>query len=508
MSTHFEGEPPTNADNFNNWFVKPAKGQDPVDLPALKYIVYGLGDTSYTYFGQFAKNVDKCLEKKNSIRIKDLVIGSNHTNNIADHFLEWKEGFWPSILDHVPLRAEGEPVSEDEDDSDLENENLPSYKFIAEFLEPGQVTNERVGDWKDYEIGAQKLLGALDGKIVEMRDLRQKNSDTGRTLHIELELPQGVTYETASNLVVYPENSEEAIRTVCDKILGLDHTQKFSLSTNKRFAKNRNIKKPFPSPITVGDYLRKYIDLQGVLKKTTLKALAELLTKESHPTAKKYLEDLILPKNRLKYNALIKNKYGILDLLLEQNITLKLEELIEVGSQIQPRYYTIASSSLVNPQRVAMCLSMTIDTLPSSKIRPGLVSGMMLDIFRDFKRQKNYQKSLKINFQKSNFVKPSQNETSCILISTGAGFAPFKAFIDEKKSEKGAANQGVSKYGKLFVFFGCRNRDEDYIYKDDMFDANSNGTITALHEAFSREEERKYYVQDILMFKGALINDV
>jgi NADPH-ferrihemoprotein reductase len=151
---------------------------------------------------------------------------------------------------------------------------------------------------------------------------------------------------------------------------------------------------------------------------------------------------------------------------------------------------------------------MTIDTLPSSKIRPGLVSGMMLEIFQNFKRQKGYQKTLLINFQKSNFIKPTTPSTSCICISTGAGFAPFKAFIDEKKSEISADPQHQSKYGKLYIFFGCRNRDEDYIYKDDMFDANSNGTITALHEAFSREEERKYYVQDILMFKGALINDV
>ena len=130
-----------------------------------------------------------------------------------------------------------------------------------------------------------------------------------------------------------------------------------------------------------------------------------------------------------------------------------------------------------------------------------------MDIFRSFKRQKGYQKALQLNFQKSNFAKPPQNETSCICISTGAGFAPFKAFIDEKKFERNRGD-GVSSYGKMFVFFGCRNRDEDYIYMDDMVDANSNGIITALHEAFSREEERKYYVQDILMFKGSLIDDV
>jgi len=184
------------------------------------------------------------------------------------------------------------------------------------------------------------------------------------------------------------------IQMVSEKVLGLPLEQNFKLTLNKKFQKNKNIKKPFPSPISVGDYLRKYIDLQGVLKKTTIKSLAELLSQETQPKAKKFLEELTLPKNRLKYNSLIKKKYGIADLLLEQNITLKLEELIDIGSQIQPRYYTIASSALVNPNRVAMCLSMTIDDLGNGIIRPGLVSGMMLDIFRSFKRQKGYQKSL------------------------------------------------------------------------------------------------------------------
>ena len=116
------------------------------------------------------------------------------------------------------------------------------------------------------------------------------------------------------------------VKNVAEKILGLDTGKNFKLNMSKKFEKNKNIKKPFPSPISVGDYLRKYIDLQGVLKKTTLKSLADLLNGETQPEAKKFVEDLTLPKNRVKYNSLIKKKFGIVDLLLEQKITLKLEE--------------------------------------------------------------------------------------------------------------------------------------------------------------------------------------
>lgn len=41
-----------------------------------------------------------------------------------------------------------------------------------------------------------------------------------------------------------------------------------------------------------------------------------------------------------------------------------------------------------------------------------------------------------------------------------------------------------------------------------MMDANSDGVVSGLHEAFSREEDQKYYVQDILRFKHSLIGDI
>lgn len=42
--------------------------------------------------------------------------------------------------------------------------------------------------------------------------------------------------------------------------------------------------------------------------------------------------------------------------------------------------------------------------------------------------------------------------------------------------------------GKLTLFFGCRNREEDYIYSEEVFDQNSSGVYTAVFEAFSRED--------------------
>lgn len=63
--------------------------------------------------------------------------------------------------------------------------------------------------------------------------------------------------------------------------------------------------------------------------------------------------------------------------------------------------------------------------------------------------------------------------------------------------------------GKLILYFGCRNREEDYIYGDEIFDQNSCGVYTAVFEAFSREDPKmKVYVQSILEHKEDMVKRI
>ena len=63
-----------------------------------------------------------------------------------------------------------------------------------------------------------------------------------------------------------------------------------------------------------------------------------------------------------------------------------------------------------------------------------------------------------------------------------------------------------SNLGKMTLFFGCRKREEDYIYSDEVFDQNSSGVYSAVFEAFSREDPKnKVYVQNILEHKEDML---
>jgi NADPH-ferrihemoprotein reductase len=53
--------------------------------------------------------------------------------------------------------------------------------------------------------------------------------------------------------------------------------------------------------------------------------------------------------------------------------------------------------------------------------------------------------------------------------------------------ERAALAAGGATLGPAHVFFGCRSSQEDFIYQDELEGYVSNGVLSALHTAFSRE---------------------
>jgi sulfite reductase alpha subunit-like flavoprotein len=64
---------------------------------------------------------------------------------------------------------------------------------------------------------------------------------------------------------------------------------------------------------------------------------------------------------------------------------------------------------------------------------------------------------------------------------------------------------GAASVGAATLFFGCRSSEEDYIFHAQLEDYLADGTLAALHLAFSRErpESGKVYVQHRLRERGA-----
>jgi len=86
------------------------------------------------------------------------------------------------------------------------------------------------------------------------------------------------------------------------------------------------------------------------------------------------------------------------------------------------------------------------------------------------------------------FKLPEDSSAPVIMVGPGTGVAPFRAFLEERQA-KGAS-------GDNWLFFGDQHRAADFLYEDQFTAMQSDGTLTRLDTAFSRDQAEKIYVQD------------
>ena len=77
------------------------------------------------------------------------------------------------------------------------------------------------------------------------------------------------------------------------------------------------------------------------------------------------------------------------------------------------------------------------------------------------------------------------------MVGPGTGIAPFRAFLHERRVS-GAT-------GRNWLFFGDRSASTDFLYREELESMRAAGHLTQLDTAFSRDQEHKIYVQDLMM---------
>jgi sulfite reductase (NADPH) flavoprotein alpha-component len=93
------------------------------------------------------------------------------------------------------------------------------------------------------------------------------------------------------------------------------------------------------------------------------------------------------------------------------------------------------------------------------------------------------------------FRLPRDSGAPVIMIGPGTGIAPFRGFLHER--------QATGAKGKNWLFFGERSAATDFLYRDELEAMQADGHLTQLHTAFSRDQEKKIYVQDRMLEESA-----
>src|SRR3954470_5273146 len=157
------------------------------------------------------------------------------------------------------------------------------------------------------------------------------------------------------------------------------------------------------------------------------------------------------------------------------------EAFIEALEALQPRLYSISSSNNATPGK----LSLTVDCVRyviNKRRRLGLASTFLAERIQP-------GEDVRVYVQKADgFALPHDPATPIIMIGPGTGIAPFRAFLLDR--------QATSARGKNWLFFGHQRSDVDFFYSDELSAMKASGLLTRLSLAWSRDGDKKFYVQD------------
>jgi len=303
----------------------------------------------------------------------------------------------------------------------------------------------------------------------------------------------------------------------------------------------------FEEPMVLRRLFKWCYDLKGAPPKRLLRVLAEYTSK---PEEKETLLRWSSNKGSSLYEEnVVKPRLGLLEvLLLFKSSRPPLTMVINALAPMLPRYYSIASSPLTTPG---------IASIAFSVVKDGHCTPWLGELCEAINRDAGFSQSGHVGtrqlrlavFMKrtTTFALPADERRPVVMVGPGTGVAPFLGFIQHrqhqlkaqqkiKKSISSSDNlaqhgdwggidlstiEGMDEEeaclgcctgfddeefrGDMWLFFGCRHEKKDYLYREELQEANDMDVLQRLYTAFSRDTEEKVYVQHLLAKEGAAI---
>ena len=272
----------------------------------------------------------------------------------------------------------------------------------------------------------------------------------------------GIAYQPGDSLGVWPENCPDLVTWVLE---ALDATGSEKVSA------------PDGSLVTIREALTKHC----VITKPS-ETLLELMAARANPAEASAI--------RKKIDDGAPEGYEVFDLLNQfPSVHPPLEDFVTALAPLQPRLYSISSSLKAHPEQVHLTVGVVRYLNCRQRQCKGVASSYLAD------RVRSGQK-VRIFIQPSHgFRLPTSSDTPIIMVGPGTGVAPFRAFLQER-----IASHAM---GKSWLFFGDQKSEADFLYRKELESYVKDGVLTRLSTAFSRDQDRKIYVQHrMLEFAG------
>uniref|UniRef100_A0A2K6DWE5 Methionine synthase reductase n=1 Tax=Macaca nemestrina TaxID=9545 RepID=A0A2K6DWE5_MACNE len=487
VSTTGTGDPPDTARKF----VKEIQNQTlPVDFFAhLRYGLLGLGDSEYTYFCNGGKIIDKRLQELGARHFYD----TGHADDCVGLELvvePWIAGLWPALREHFRSSRGQEEISGTAPVASPASSRTDLVKSELLHIE-SQVELLRFDDSgrKDSEVLKQNAVNSNQSNVL-IEDF-------------ESSLTRSVPPLSQASLNV-PALPPEYLQVHLQESLGQEESQASVTSADPIF----QVPISKAVQLTTNDAIKTTLLVELDISKTDFSYQPgdafSVICPNSDSEVQSLLQRLQLEDKREHY-VLLKIKTD----------TKKKEHL----PKLQPRPYSCASSSLFHPGKLHFVFNVVefLSTAPTEVLRKGVCTGWLALLVASVLQPNTYAShedsrkavapKISISPRTANYFHlPNDPSIPIIMVGPGTGIAPFIGFLQHR--EKLQEQHPDGNFGAVWLFFGCRHKDRDYLFRKELRHFLKHGILTHLKVSFSRdapvgeEEATAKYVQDNIQLHG------
>ena len=437
VCSSYEGQPPDNARAFVTWLRELPDGA----LAGVHYAVFGNGNRDWARTYQAVPTaIDEHLARAGATRLVPRG-EANARGDFYGDFEDWYAGFWEP-LGVAFGQAGADPA--------------PSPLLEVEF----------VGAVRDPILRSNQLQL---GTVVTNRELVDMSAAGARSKrHLEIALPEGMTYRTGDYLAVLPLNPAALVDRALSRFeLAYDAT------TVIRVGPDGSTFLPVDTPVTAGELLASYVELA---QPATRRQLGQLADATPCPPDKKALQALADDADAYAAEILAK-RVSVLDLLERYSACRPaFATFLQMLAPLAPRQYSISSSPRFSPDHVTLTVAvLNAPALSGSGTYEGAASTYLAHT------RPGARVAVTVRPSNVAFHPPESLATPIVMACAGTGLAPFRGFLQDRALR--AQFEDVTPAPAL-LFFGCDAPDVDYLYRDELA-AWAEAGIVEVHPAFS-----------------------
>lgn len=300
--------------------------------------------------------------------------------------------------------------------------------------------------------------------VVSARYLTSSVSER-KVLGVDLDLGEsGITYKPGDSIGVKCPNRVEDVNVLLAR-LGLEGSKhvviEMAAPTGRVTRRQASGANRFPVPVTVRELFEHHVDILSSPKKAVLRALAtycsndeeraQLLVLSSKVGADKYQvrkgcsvdahSSWIANCGADCVQAFVADQQlTFLELLLLfPSCSPPLDHVLSLLPQLMARYYSVASSPLLNPRQLTIAFTVVENAVgPRAVLRRGLCTNWMKDMVQPLLNALLEASDIKFPIfprPTEDFTLPASQEPPLLLIGPGTGVAPFIGFLQQRHHE-------------------------------------------------------------------------